>query len=73
MLTDPHVGEEAARNGCKLIESVLHNCKGKVDAIVQPTLSLVSNCLQSGEVKTKSLRVLLLENVRISRHERNLK
>eukprot|EP00741_Cyanophora_paradoxa_P019839 tig00000217_g19147.t1 len=54
-------GETECREACKLVESVLHNCKGKIDAWVPQFVQICVARLQTA--RSVALKVLLLEQI----------
>jgi len=59
VLTDNKTNYETVIDACKLWESVLLNCKGRIDTLIEPTLEMALTRLS--KTKRTNLKVILLE------------
>ena len=71
VLLPPEQGElmdSEQYGGAKLLESVLHNCRGRVDAVFPELLSLALMCLEQLDAESVNLRVLLSSTLSSALH-----
>ncbi|KAL1924145.1 uncharacterized protein VTP21DRAFT_7180 [Calcarisporiella thermophila] len=63
VMKSDRLGEKDRICGCKLMESVMLNCRGGVDAAIEPFLHLAFQHLAPNSIKTREFRIHCLEVV----------
>ncbi|GAA5795592.1 hypothetical protein HPULCUR_000953 [Helicostylum pulchrum] len=63
VMKSDHLGENDRIQACRLMESILLNCRGSVDVFVAPFLNLAFQYIFTGQMKTTEFKVHCIEVV----------